>query len=374
MLSNEQNFVLFLLRHCFGLTSESRDVPADEKKVAEYIVKSSILPTIYSVLPDSLQTILAQKYYAAVKQSICQEYEGDLVLDALCNAGFDCIALKGWELRKLYPESTMRQMADLDFLVRPYQYDRIKTVMRQLGFNNNAESSWKHDNFQKGEILVEMHKRLTDDSKGIQVWEREMWERATPQYRRVFEMAPEDYYIFHFVHLHKDFMNGSLGLRRIVDTWLLSRQAVDLDFVKAALEKFGMWTFHERMIHLAKAAMGEAEMDDGTELLLNHAFTYGIYGTDRSYKAGRIVAMGGNVKTGKLRSAVAAVFLPYSRMKAQFPILEKYPILLPVCWSKRTVSLLHRGFKRNAAQLNYSHITAEDYEHMKRFFEAGGVR
>lgn len=33
--------------------------------------------------------------------------------------------------------------------------------------------------------------------------------------------------------------------------------------------------------------------------------------------------MGKNVKNGKLKSGIADVFLPYKRMKAQNPILEK---------------------------------------------------
>ena len=37
----------------------------------------------------------------------------------------------------------------------------------------------------------------------------------------------------------------------------------------------------------------------------------------------RIAAMGGNLRSGKIRSAVAAVFLPTERMKAQFPVLQK---------------------------------------------------
>ncbi len=164
-------------------------------------------------------------------------------------------------------------------------------------------------------------------------------------------MAKEDYYIFHFVHLHKDFMNGSLGLRRIVDTWLLQKQIVDLEFVKSWLMKFDMWDFHNNMVRLSLATMGEKEMDVDSEFLLKHAFVYGIYGTDTSYKAGRISSMGGSLKGGKIRSAVAAVFLPYKRMKAQFPILQKWPILLPWCWMRRIIRFLRGDLKKKKQML-----------------------
>lgn len=117
----------------------------------------------------------------------------------------------------------MRQMADLDILVHPYDFNLIKSVMDGLFFNSGTESSWKHDSFKKKDVHVEMHKRLTDDSDVIQMREKGIWDRAEALDGSIYRMSSEDYYIFHFVHPHKDFMNGSLGLRRIVDTWLLQK-------------------------------------------------------------------------------------------------------------------------------------------------------
>ena len=373
MLTDEQRYVLSLLQKSFGLRTESAAVPEDTQQLLRCIQKNGILLTVFQSLPPALQEPLRTRYYAAVRQAVLQSCEGERVLQALSEAGLDCIALKGWELRKLYPNTTMRQMADLDILVKPYEYSRICAAMEKLGYRGEGESSWKHDSFRKGEVHIEMHKRLTDDSGAIQAWERELWSRAERVEGRVYRMAPEDFAVFHFVHLHKDFMNGSLGLRRIADTWLLSRQPTDTEQVKRRLETFGMGRFYERMLHLARASLGEEEADPGAELLLAHAFTYGIYGSDRSYKAGRIAAMGGSLRSGKLRSAIAAVFLPYSRMKAQFPILQKHPLLLPYCWLKRIVRFLRGDRKRSRVRLDYTGIREEDYREMKRFFEAGGV-
>ena len=143
--------------------------------------------------------------------------------------------------------------------------------------------------------------------------------------------------------------------------------------VQPVLERFGMWTFHNRMVRLSLAAMGQETMDDASELLLSHAFMYGIYGTDKSYKAGRIAAMGNSLTAGKRRSALAAVFLPYKQMKVRFPILEKWPVLLLWYWMKRIMRSLKRGIKKNRKKLDYSKVSEADYAEMKKFFEAGGV-
>ena len=373
-MTTDQLYLLQLLQKSIGKRTSETEMPQDLHYVELTVLRTGILQTVYGVLPNSLQDRLRIKYNAATKQAILQNYEGEQLLKALSDAGFACIALKGWEMRKLYPNMTMRQMADLDVLVRPYRFSRIETVMRELGYSSGSESSWKHDSFRKGEVHVEMHKRLTDDSSEIQKWERDMWNRAVPVKENIYKMSPEDYYIFHFVHLHKDFMNGSLGLRRIVDTWLLQKQERDMEAVRRDLENFGLWTFHERMVALSRAAMGDEPIDENSEIMLAHAFKHGIYGTEVSYKTGRIAAMGKDLNSGKCKSAIAAVFLPYKRMKAQFPVLEKWPILLPWCWIRRIVHFLRGNTKKSREMLDYSRIDEQDFEEMKRFFKAGGVR
>ncbi len=375
MLTNEQQYILDCLYSSLNANKPEpcNALPFDDNEAKRIIQKNGILLTIYRQLSPSLQALLSSRYLAGQKQAIIQNYEGNRVLHALSDAGLDCIALKGWELRKLYSDITMRQMADLDILVKPYDFEQIKSVMKKQGYSASIESSWKHDSFKKKEVRIEMHKRLTDDSEAIQAWERGIWGRAVAVDGNIYRMSPEDYYIFHFVHLHKDFMNGSLGLRRIVDTWLLQKQSVDMDVVKGYLVEFGMWKFYERMVKLSLVAMGEKPIDEDSELLLTHTFAHGIYGSGKSYKAGRIVTMGGSIGIGEIKSMLAAVFLPYKRMKAQYPILEKCPILLPYYWLKRIVRFMKGDKKKYSRMLDYSDVKPEDLEEMKRFFEAGGV-
>jgi hypothetical protein len=59
-------------------------------------------------------------------------------------------------------------------------------------------------------------------------------------------------------------------------------------------------------------------------------------------------------------------------MKAQFPVLNKWPVLLPFCWLKRIFSLM-RYAKENASKLDYRNVQQKDYDEMKEFFRAGGI-
>ena len=374
MLTIEQQYVLELLRVAFELKQADEISEAlDEDEVERMILHNGILLTVYPGLNPALQGRLFTLYAIRVSQALTQALEGKQIQEKLNKAGLESIGLKGWELQRLYPKPSMRQMADLDILVRPYCYEKIAILMKELEYSARGESSWMHDNFKKDVILVEMHKRLTDDSNKVRDWERRMWERISLGEDELLHMSLEDQTIFHVVHMYKDFMNGSLGLRRIVDTWLLHRQKMDLEVVTQELEAFGLKSFYNHMLHLGNVCMGEEELDEDTTLLLEHAFQYGIYGSRKTYQMGRIVKMsGGSLRWGKIKSLIAAVFLPVSRMKAQFPTLERYPVLLPYYWLKRIIPFLHGDVKKSLRTLDYSNLTEDDFEEMQRFFRAGG--
>jgi len=128
------------------------------------------------------------------------------------------------------------------------------------------------------------------------------------------------------------------------------------------------------MVALAQVVMGEKEPSDDDELLLDYAFGTGIYGNGVSHKAARVAMMSkGGVLLGSLRSKVAAVFLPYGRMKAQFPVLERWPVLLPVCWVRRIVRFLgSKNLQTYRSMLDYSNVSKEDVKNMRKVQHAGG--
>ncbi|MBQ7437657.1 MAG: nucleotidyltransferase family protein [Oscillospiraceae bacterium] len=372
-MTTEQTYIIMLLRAAFGQTAAPTAPEHLDEAAAERMIRNNgILLTVYASLTSALRDKLRIDCLSMASQQVQQGYEGKQIMTALRAAGLDCIGLKGWETRKLYPQETMRQMADLDILVRPYHFKQIADIMRGLKFTVGDESSWKHDNFAKGCITVEMHKRLTDDSDQVREWERHVWDRVIRDGDGL-RMSMEDQMIFHIVHMQKDFMNGSLGLRRIVDTWLLQRQEFDHDWVRQEMERMGLASFYEHMLRLSRQCMGETELDEDGEFLLDHAFRYGIYGSQKTYQMGRIVRMsGGSLMSGKIRSAAAAVFLPRPRMKAHFPTLERYPVLLPYFWGKRIARFLKGDVRQLRQRLDYSDLTEEDYREMQRFSRAGG--
>lgn len=147
---------------------------------------------------------------------------------------------------------------------------------------------------------------------------------------------------------------------------------MDHQFLREQFSLIGLTRFADQMIRLSRAVMGEIEIDDNCETLLIFAFKYGINGTSKTYKISRVVFMSDRLSSGRARALISAVFMPYDRMKAHYPVLKRWPILLPGCWVLRILQKLKVNRKRNINLLDFRGLSEENFEEMKRFFEAGG--
>ncbi len=344
----------------------------DPAEVCKIIMRNGILLTVYQELDTKIKSLADEQYLKQIKQAILQQHEGTRCIEALNKEGLMCLPLKGWELRKMYPREDMRQMVDVDILVKPFDFQKISKAMKELGYKFKKESFWKHVSFTKENVNIELHKRLFDDAKEIKEWESNILEELSCT-GQTYAMRPEDFYVHHFVHLYNDFKTGFLGLRRIVDSYLLQEIEIKKEEVKKTLDSLGVLEFHDRIVKTSKVMMGQEEVDENSRVLLQHAFTYGIYGAGKSYKAGRIVRMGNSLEGGKKKSILSAVFLPYELMKGFFPVLEDHPFLLPICWIRRIISFLGGDINRYKKMMNYSDVSEEDCEEMRQYFRAGGL-
>ena len=140
-----------------------------------------------------------------------------------------------------------------------------------------------------------------------------------------------------------------------------------------ALSAMHMELFARRMNSLAAACFDGAALDDDSRILLDFAAGGAVYTDEVRYKLGRMAAsQQGSARGAKLRSLLRAVFLPYDRMKAQYPTVQKHPILLPWFWTKRILhAAKHPADKLK--RLDYSQLSEQQYEEIRQVFRAGGV-
>ncbi len=244
------------------------------------------------------------------------------------------LPLKGSVLRSLYPEDWMRNSCDIDVLVKREDLETAGRILSSLGYAKHTVSG--HDvSYHTGAVRIELHFALIEDYRYPQISAvlEKVWDEAQQVGDFEYVMRDEMLYLFHIAHMMKHFENGGCGVRPFMDLWLLHhKKAFDRERRERLLRQCGILRFSAVMERLADAWFSEANAD-GLEQLEAFVFDGEAYGTVENRVAVKKQKRGGSV--AYLRSRI---FVPYARLKEQYPILQKKKYLLPfyqvVRWTK----------------------------------------
>ena len=152
------------------------------------------------------------------------------------------------------------------------------------------------------------------------------------------EMTNE-YLLFHsYAHMLYHFINGSCGIRYVIDIWILEQK---LEFDAAKLEKLlevcGMCAFASYTRKLARVWFEGEAHDHETSLMEMYIIEAGLFGDVKSKVKAR------KVKTeGKAAYLFQRVFIPYKEFCSSYPSLSKYPVLYPYYTIKRWFKIFDR--------------------------------
>lgn len=262
--------------------------------------------------------------------------------------GIDYMLLKGCNMKKLYPKQEMRVMGDADVLIRLEQYEQIKPIMQELGFEKVKESTY--DFCWKAKALyLELHKRLFDPNQvDLCGYFGTGWEKAHRESGCRFSMTREDEYVYIFTHMAKHFRHCGIGIRHLVDLYVYHRAYPDMDErqVEKTLEQLQMLDFYRNLRRAFRVWFEDAPSDPVTELITEYVFNSGSFGSEKNklYVEGIInAAQKKHTGSSRVRSIFREIFFPLERMQLSYNILYKYPILYPFFWPVRWVDiLLHR--------------------------------
>ncbi len=262
------------------------------------------------------------------------------------------VPLKGYFMKRLYPQSDFRTMGDIDILVDRKNFKKIRKIFLGMGFEDVGVLNSKEIHFTKDLMYFEIHADLSENYEG---YFDDIWDRVSLRdgYKCSYEMTPEDFYTYMLYHSGKHFSGGGIGIRMVMDVYVFLSQNPGLDFgkVEADLRKMGLDTFEKSLRKIAFNWFSdeETEFDNFGEFIM-YCSTFG----DRKvnfYQSGK--------KTGK-GFWLKQVFIPYKTMRTKFAYLEKAPFLLPFSWVHYWVDRvfisrdlnLKAGFSDRAVNLN----------------------
>ncbi len=298
-------------------------------------------------------TKLMSWYIKRLIQSENQMYEVSCILDAFEKDGIDCMPLKGTLLKELYPKQDMREMSDSDILVKESQYTDIKRVMDSFGFDFSEESDHEYI-FKKGTVSIEFHKRLVPSyNKDLYAYYENVWQLAHKRKDKehIYEMSAEDNYIYNFAHMAKHYRDGGVGIKHFTDLWLVRKKTklLDEDYIINEFKKMGLDGFYTNVLRVIGTWFDGESGDEKTDYITENVFSGGAYGSWQKSQIALQTLTDENSSLSKdsyFSRLWAKLFPDYKSMCYSYPVLEKYPLLLPIIWVRRAFSFIFFPSKR----------------------------
>ena len=281
------------------------------------------------------------QYLQAARRVMILENEIRNIKAVFEEAGIDFLPLKGAILRGLYPAPWMRVSGDIDILVRRDELAKAEQVLvDKLCYTVTREGAHHdHVNAPSG-FHVDLHFQLPEREEPAKPLLDGVWDRCVKAAGKDHEYRMDDdmFYLFHVFHAAAHFQMGGCGVRTVLDTWLLNhRLEADKAKRRDLLRQAGLLKFAEALETVAEVWFSGAE-DDGYRDVEEYIFTGGLFGGAQRIAAAQ--ARHGDRATYLLRRA----FPPVSVMRyVGYPVVAKWPVLLPACWVHRLVRGLVQG-------------------------------
>lgn len=310
-----------------------------EQQLQPLAYEGAVLCGISRQLPVMRQ--LFQDYCRVLMYSEGQMQAVDALRAAFDEAGVDYLFFKGCQLKALYPKPELRPMGDADVLIRVEQQEQVSAILLKQGYELKSENEQEFL-WLSPKLAVEPHKSLIDagDERfysyfggGWQLVKRDEAGRAY--------LSPEDEFAFLFLHMAKHYRAGGIGLRQFIDLWLYRRAvpALNEERLRDIMQRLGLTEFYENVLQTLAFWFDDAPGDEKSEFITRYVFNSGSFGTEEAKFFARALraARGNNAVQA---AVVQKLFPPLSRMRLFYPVLHRFPVLLPVLWAVRLIHIL----------------------------------
>lgn len=303
------------------------------------------------------------------------QHEQNRIYETLEKARIPFIPLKGAIIRNFYPQPWMRTSCDIDILVPETDLDRaILALQTDLGYKSDEKRQFHDVNmFAPSGVHLELHFSIKENDAVMDAVLGRVWDYAAPLRPDSFQYKVTDgYFVFHIVtHAAYHFINGGCGIRPLIDMWLLEKNLTpDEKELTALLEEVKLAKFYNNLKGLYKVWLEGQPHTPVTLQMQEFILHGGVYG-----KASSGILLQVQRKGGRLGYALYKIFLPLDKLKSHYPILNKYPWLMPVMQVRRWFKLAFCGHaKRVYEELSYNQsIPQEDANNMTAFLKDIGL-
>ena len=348
MIDVEMQGLLRLVRNALCDEAEPISEQCDIETVVELAGKHQVEMLAYDGAKrcgydknhPAIRALFAKCCKAAVKSDL-QMTELQKLYAAFDEAHVDYMPLKGCIMKAMYPGPEFRAMNDADILIRPEQYEKTtKVIMERLGYNFLAESDCELKWCKKG-LYAELHKRLIPSFiKDFYGYFGDGWSLAEKQSGTRYAMSRENEFLFIFTHFARHYREGGVGIRHMTDLWLYRRNNPQMqeEIILAALKTLSLETFYVNILMTLKNWFEGGEETETTALMTDYIKNSGSFGNQENRHTAQSLRK--TKGKGTWGAVLHTIFPSVNNMQYAYPVLKKWPVLLPVMWVYRWCKVL----------------------------------
>ena len=357
----EQNYIIELLKCAITNTTPSTpDESLDWDVVFNYAKIHRIAPVLYfsiQKLPNDRKTKITNldQYELAYKSNLVddanRENEISIITKLLVSNEVDYILLKGSVTKHFYPDTSMRMMSDVDILYRNTDSKDIKSLLESNGYTQTKSTPKDAMYLSSNKLVkVEMQQSLLDD--GFTDWLKYLdtiWDRCENNTDNEYAMTPEDFYIYHIVHMAKHFINGGIGLSHVLDTWVIINHYQDLDsaYTEKIFKELSLDKFENTITDLCKYWFEDNISSDkkAIDLISEYIFKNGAFGNISQQSANEVA-------TGSTSSTKEKIF-PSKQTMANYygDVINNHPSTIPFYWVRLTFERIFKNHDKTKVKI-----------------------
>lgn len=305
--------------------------------------------------------------------------------ELMTNAGIDYVILKGYASAYYYPDPLLRDMGDVDFMVKSNDIEKASDILVSDGFKMSHEGHGVHIVFEKDDCRYELHREPSGIPNG------EAGEIIRGYFDDIFDKSvlinadfgsmkiPSAFHhgLIILIHSAHHMTGEGLGLRHIDDFAVFENSFNEDEFVSLFYEKLnrvGLWKFTCIMTKISSMFLGADERGFTGEIdenicvnIMKDVFSAGNFGqksSDRGHEA-LIMQRAGEDKS---RSKLGSLFFNANRIVyGKWSIARKLKFLLPVGWLFFGVRYFIRSLLGKRPKINVMTVTIEAGERQKMY-------
>ncbi len=145
---------------------DENELPAILKEASQQTVYTMVFPFLRDIIIRYSPEKFAQKnedFLGNVLHNTANFFEHDELHRLMTENNIPYSAIKGLASAYYYPEASLRDMGDVDFLVRETDFERAKSAVMSIGFeiDHGEEDTSKHIAFQRKPLSIwEQHRSI----------------------------------------------------------------------------------------------------------------------------------------------------------------------------------------------------------------------